>query len=99
MEEEKKKTIEERVEEKQFNNLLTFIVGKTFARHAKMGEEEYLKEIGFEGSGKSEDEAVRIGIYNVLVASMTELIKAKKSFKNANELLKIYLTDKKGEEK
>lgn len=99
MEEEKKKTVEEKVAEKQFDNLLTFIVGKTFARHAKMGEEEYLKEIGFDGSGKSEDEAVRIGIYNVLVASMTELIKAKKSFKNANELLKIYLTEEKGEGK
>ena len=63
-----------------------------------MTEEEFLKDIGFEGSGKTEDEAVRIAFLNVLTETTKQLIQAKQSFRNASALMKLYLTDdEKGE--
>lgn len=94
-EEIKKKTAEERANDHEANNLLNYIIGSTFSRHSKMTEEEFLKEIGFDGSGKTEDEAIRIGIFNVLVATTSELIKAKKSLKMAHSLIQTCLIDKK----
>lgn len=91
----KKKTAEERANDHEANNLLNYIIGSTFARHSKLTEEEFLKEIGFENSGKTEDEAIRIGIFNVLVATTSELIKAKQSIKMAHSLMKTCLIDEK----
>ena len=52
------KRAQQLAEERTADNLMNFIIAKTFSRHAKMTEEEFLKDIGFEGSGKTEDEAV-----------------------------------------
>ena len=94
-EEIKKKTAEERAKDHEADNLLNYIIGATFARHSKMSEEEFLKDIGFENSGKTEDEAIRISIFNVLVATTNELLKAKNSIKMAHSLLKTCLIDEK----
>lgn len=93
MEEIKKKTTEERVAEQQANNLMNFIIAKTFSRHSKMTEEEFLKDIGFDGSGKTEDEAVRIATFNVITETMNQLLRAKQSLKMATSLMKLYLND------
>lgn len=89
--EKKKKTTEEYVKEKTADNLLNYIVSSTFARHANLSEEEFLKEIGFENSGKSEDEAIRIAIMNVLTATTKELIQTRQDIKQTNALLKAIL--------
>lgn len=91
----KKKTTEEKVAERQMNNLLNFIIAKTFARHSKMTEEEYLKDIGFENSGLNEEEAIRMATMNVIIATMNELLMTKNTIKNINALLKTYLIDDK----
>lgn len=92
------KRAQQLAEERTADNLMNFIIAKTFSRHAKMTEEEFLKDIGFEGSGKTEDEAVRIAFLNVLTETTKQLIQAKKSFRNASALMKLYLTDdEKGE--
>ena len=91
----KKKTADERAENHEADNLLNYIIGSTFARHSKLNEEEFLKEIGFENSGKNEDEAIRIAMFNVLVATTNELIKAKQSIKMAHSLMKTCLIDEK----
>ena len=91
----KKKTAEERAENHEADNLLNYIIGSTFSRHSKLSEEEFLKEIGFENSGKTEEEAIRISIFNVLVATTNELIKAKQSIKTASSLIKTCLIDEK----
>ena len=93
MEEDKKKTAEERFEAKEGNSLMNMIIGKTFARHANLTEDEYLKEIGFENSGKTEDEAIRIAILNLLVTTTNELLRAKEQFRLASSLMKLYLSD------
>lgn len=77
----------------QANKLLNMIVAKTYARHATLTEEEFLKEIGFEGSGKTEDEAIRIAIFNLLVETTKELFKAKEAFTYASAILSLYLKD------
>lgn len=94
-EEIKKKTAEERAENHEADNLLNYIIGSTFSRHSKLSEEEFLKEIGFENSGKTEEEAIRIAMFNVLVATTNELIKAKQSIKMASSLMKTCLIDEK----
>lgn len=91
--ENEKKSAEQMAQERTGDNLMNFIIAKTFSRHAKMNEEEFLKDIGFENSGKTEDEAVRICFLNVLVETTKQLIQAKKSFKMATSLLKTYLID------
>ena len=91
--EKNKKTAEQMAKEKTGDNLMNFIIAKTFARHAGMSEEEYLKDICFDQSGKTEDEAVRIAFLNVLVETTKQLIQAKQSFKNASALMKTYLFD------
>lgn len=83
-----KKTAEQLAAEKTGDNLMNVIIAKTFARHAELSEDEYLKEIGFENSGKTEDEAVRIGFLNVLGAAMKEFLQAKQSLATATALLK-----------
>lgn len=92
------KKAQQLAEERTADNLMNFIIAKTFSRHSKMTEEEFLKDIGFDGAGKTEDEAVRIAFLNVLMETTKQLIQAKQSFRNASALMKLYLTDdKKGE--
>lgn len=91
MEEKEKKSAEQMAEEKTANNLMNFLIAKTYSRHSQMSEEEFLKEIGFDGSGKTEDEAIRISIFNVLVESTNQLLAAKTSLKSAFGLMKLYL--------
>ena len=80
---------------KKANDILNMIVAKTYARHSKLSESEFLKEIGFENSGKTEDEAIRIAIYNLLIETTRELFKAKTAFTYASSVLSLFL---KGEE-
>lgn len=94
-EEIKKKTADERAKDQEANNLMNFIIAKTFSRHSKMTEEEFLKDIGFENSGKTEDEAVRIAKFNVIVETMNQLLKARQAIKLAHSLLKTCLIDEK----
>lgn len=98
MEEEtkkKKKTAEEKAMEGQFNNLMEMIIAKTFSRHSKLTEEEFLKAIGFEGTDKSEDEVVRIAFLNVLVATTKKLLSIRESFKLSREMLKLFMLEQK----
>ena len=94
-EEKKTKTAEERAENHEADNLVNYIIGSTFSRHSNLSEDEFLKEIGFENSGKTEDEALRIAVFNVLVATTNELLKAKQSIKMAHSLMKTCLIDEK----
>ena len=92
MEEKKEKTAEEKFEERQGNNLLNFIIAKTYVRHANLSEEEFLKEIGFEDTGKSEDEAIRVSKMNLMIEITNQFIKATNTIKQIHELMKIYLS-------
>lgn len=91
--EKKEKTAEEKYKERQANNLLNFIIGTTYVRHAKMTEEEFLKDIGFENANKTEDEAIRISKMNLMIEMTNQFIKATNTIKQINELMKIYLGD------
>lgn len=89
-EEIEKQTAEEMAEQRTANNLMNFIIAKTFSRHANMSEEEYLTDIGFNGSGKTEAEAIRIAKFNVMVELTNQLLSAKHTIKMAHGLIKGY---------
>ena len=99
--EEKTKQAEEMLENKEASQLMNLIIAKTYARHQGMTEEEFLKNIGFENSGKTEDEAIRIAILNLLVETTRVLFSIKQEFQMAKNMLDLCLNDKKplGEEK
>lgn len=96
MEEEikKEKTVEEKVLEKTADNLLNFMIAKTYARHSNMTEEEFLKDIGFEGSGKTENEAFRIALANVLIALSNKLIEARQKIQSITQWFEICMKEK-----
>lgn len=90
-----KKTAEEKAMNGEMANLVKYIIAATFARHSQLSEEEYLKEIGFEGSGKTEDEAVRIAMFNVLTETTSEFLKTINTIKMTHGLMKTLLIDEK----
>lgn len=90
-ESENKTQGEKYAEERKGEQLLNAIITKTYSRHALMSETEFLEEIGFGESGKSEDEAVRIAVSNLLIEMTSTLFKIKNSINYVNEMLKIYL--------
>lgn len=95
-ENEKKTQGEKYAEERKGEQLLNAIIAKTYSRHALMDENEFLIDIGFEESGKSENEAVRIAISNLLIEMTSTLFKIKNSINYVNEMLKIYLLNEGG---
>ena len=94
MEETTQKTVEQKAMERTANTLLNFIRAKTYARHANLTEEEYLKEIGFEGSGKTENEAFRVALMNLLIETSNKIIDTRKKIQNITECFKMNLIDK-----
>ena len=94
MEETTQKTVEQKAMERAANTLLNFIIAKTYARHANLTEEEYLKEIGFEGSGKTENEAFRVALMNLLIETSNKIIDTRKKIQNITECFKMNLIDK-----
>lgn len=94
MEETTQKPVEQKEMGKTANTLLNFIIAKTYARHANLTEEEYLKEIGFEGSGKTENEAFRVALMNLLIETSNKIIDTRKKIQNITECFKMNLIDK-----
>lgn len=94
MEETTQKPVEQKAMERTANTLLNFIIAKTYARHANLTEEEYLKEIGFEGSGKTENEAFRVALMNLLIETSNKIIDTRKKIQNITECFKMNLIDK-----
>ena len=92
-----KKTAEQLAAEHTGDNLMNMIIAKTFSRHSKMTEEEFLKDIGFAGSGKTEEQAVRIAVMNVLVETTKQLLMARPSFQTACSVIKDCIGDKEDE--
>ena len=85
---EKKSKAEEMFENKQASKLMNYMILKTYSRHAKLTEEEFLKEIGFEGSGRSEDEAINVAMANVLLEITKKIFEIKDGIRFADAMLK-----------
>ena len=75
--EKNKKTSEQMASEHTGENLLKFILSTTFARHAKLSEEEFLKATGLDKLKKPENEAILVGMYNVFVETAAAFVNAK----------------------
>lgn len=94
MDEGKVKTAEQKAEEKTADKLLEMIIGKTYAEHSNLTEEEYLKSIGFEGAGEGKEaDCNRIATFNVLVAMTKEIIATRQKVQMITGLLQALLVD------
>lgn len=94
MEENKKQSAEQKMEDRFGNRLMDYIVAKTYSRHAKLDSKEYIKAIGFEGKTEDEGVAVRQSILNLVVAMTKQIFMMKTSANIIKSSLDI-LTDKK----
>lgn len=90
----KEQTAEEKLTSGFGGNLLSAIIAKTYARHAGQSEEEFLESIGFKDSGKTESEAVRIALYNVLIEATKQLIQAENTIKSISGVMRLALESK-----
>ena len=87
--EEKKpqvKTAVQKANESTFQHLLVFMSGKTFARHANLSEEEFLKEIGFDPATTKEDDAVRLSIANLVSNISSVALQIKDALKMTRQI-------------
>lgn len=90
---ENKKSAEELAQEHTAEKLMTFLIAKTFSRHALMNEEEYLKAIGMNDKGLKEEDAVKLAYLNVLTAMTKQFLATKETFKNAMAIMKLYFNE------
>ncbi len=102
MQEEKTTAVEQPDEVKhEGQDLIDKIVALTFARHADLTDEEFLKAIGMDKKDGTVDEKVRSAKYNLIVAITKELLKSCDTVKRLTAIMKMMLEveneDKKGE--
>jgi len=77
--------------------LIDKIVALTFARHADLSDEEFLKAIKMDGKEGTVDEKVREARYNLILAISKELIKSCDTVKRLTAIMAMMLevdTDK-----
>ena len=78
----------EQVRQETHGDIMDMIIAETFARHNDATEEEFLKAIGFEGSGLTEEEAVKVATFNLLMAITKGLLELEGRFNMATKLFK-----------
>jgi hypothetical protein len=83
---------------KRNQNLMNVIIAETFVRHAELSEEDFKAEIGFKDSDKSEEEAVSIAMFNVMVEATKVFLEAEGKLNMMTGLLKACLEDEKIDE-
>lgn len=88
---------EQALENKEGSKIMRAIIAKTYSRHANLTEQDFLKEIGFGGSGKTEEEAIRIATFNVLNEITMQLFKAQRTIDLATNTLNLFLNGKEGD--
>ena len=81
------KTPEQLAQEHTAANLLNFLIAKTYSRHVDLSEEDFLAEIGFKGSGKTEPEAVRIATLNAMIEITRQIFAIRKSLELAHGII------------
>ena len=73
-------------------DIMYYIIASTYARHSKLTEDEFLEEIGYSGSGKTEDEAIRISIVNLLVEMTKVLIMTRQEMDGIKSVVEVSLS-------
>ena len=84
---------------KQINgkDIMNYIIASTYARHSKLTEDEFLEAIGYSGSGKTEEEAIRISIVNLLVEMTKVLIMTRQEMDGIKSVVEVSLSATDGE--
>lgn len=92
--EKKIKTAEQLAQEHTAANLLNFIIAKTYSRHANLSEKDFLAEIGFGGSDKTEDEAIRIAKANTIIEITRQIFAIRKNLETAHGIILTQVAEK-----
>lgn len=73
-------------------DIMYYIIASTYARHSKLTEDEFLEAIGYSGSGKTEEEAIRISIVNLLVEMTKVLIMTRQEMDGIKSVVEVSLS-------
>ena len=83
----------EEIKSAKHHNLMNLIVAETFSRHSKLNEEEFLEKIGFKDAEKTEDEAVRIAKFNLLIEITKKFLSIEEKVNFVTGIMKTYLLE------
>lgn len=59
------------------NSLLDQIIAKTYTRHAKLSEQEFLEKLGLNKTDKTEKEVMDIAMFNCLITLTKQILDIK----------------------
>ena len=77
-----------------YNTLINEIVSETLCRHSEMTEKEYLESLGVKDTnGKSEDEILNTGIYNLMIEILRSAISIKQECDGLTSGLTFYIKE------
>ena len=104
MEEKQIKDEEKKIEQQQDEfvkrvgqcaDLLNLIIAKTLVRHNDLDDEAFKAELGFKDSPRDEDALLRLAIFNLLVATSKEVVRATECVKRTTATMKLLCEDDK----
>lgn len=86
------KIIEKR--NREHNSVLNEIIAETMMRDLGLDEKEYLKKIGFDKTDKSEIEAHRISMYNIVLDMQKVILSIERQMDMINDTLEVFMLEK-----
>lgn len=86
------KIIEKR--NREHTAILNQIIAETMMRDLGLSEKEYLKKIGFDKTNKSEIEAHRISMYNIVLDMQKVILSIERQIEMINGTLEAFMLEK-----
>lgn len=86
------KIIEQR--NREHNSVLNEIISLTMMRDLGLEEKEYLKKIGFGETDKTEEEAHRISIYNIVLDMQKVILSIERQLEMINGTFEAFMLEK-----
>ena len=79
---------------REHTSILNEIIAETMMRDLGLDEKEYLKKIGFDKTNKSEVEAHRISMYNIVLDMQKVILSIERQIEMINGTLEAFMLEK-----
>ena len=79
---------------REHTSILNEIIAETMMRDLGLSEKEYLKKIGFDKTNKSEIEAHRISMYNIVLDMQKVILSIERQIEMINGTLEAFMLEK-----
>lgn len=79
---------------REHTSILNQIIAETMMRDLGLSEKEYLKKIGFDKTNKSEIEAHRISMYNIVLDMQKVILSIERQIEMINGTLEAFMLEK-----